>query len=209
MGRIIASIVAVLAWSALILQFVVMTTGPEFHNVGAGESVVRYFSYFTILSNIIVAITTSAIAFVPRATFFQAASTQAAVATYITIVGIVYSLFLRTVWESLGPNAIADHLLHDAVPLGYVLYWLLWAPKAELSWTDPFKWLVYPVAYVVYSLARGAVASWYPYWFVDVTQLGYPQALVNTAFVLVAFLIVGIVFIAISKLFSSTPRTDR
>ena len=206
MGRAFAGLVALLAWTALILQFVLMVIGPEFYVVGAGESVARYFSFFTVLTNIIVAVTTSAIAF-SSASFFSKPTVQAAVATYITIVGLVYSLFLRAVWDPVGLNAVADHLLHDAVPLGYVLYWLIFAPKAGIAWTSPFKWLAYPVAYVAYSLARGAAVDWYPYWFVDVTTMGYPQALTNTAFVLAAFLVVGVAFTAIARILSARTRS--
>jgi hypothetical protein len=91
--------------------------------------------------------------------------------------------------------------LHDAVPLAYVTNWIAFAPKSGIGWADPFKWLTYPLVYIAYSLLRGAIVGWYPYWFVDVTQLGYPTALTNTAFVLFAFLIVGSIVVAIARLF--------
>ena len=48
--------------------------------------------------------------------------------------------------------------------------------------------LAYPLAWVAYTFARGAVVDWYPYPFLDVTQVGYPRALVSTAVVAVVFL---------------------
>ncbi|MEP6787998.1 MAG: Pr6Pr family membrane protein, partial [Acidobacteriota bacterium] len=137
---------------------------------------------------------------------FTRPTVQAAVASYITIVGLVYSLFLRSVWEPEGWQAVADHALHDAIPLAAVIYWFGFAPKNGLTWLDPFKWLVYPAIYIAYSLIRGAIVGWYPYWFVDVTKLGYPTAFTNTAVVFAAFAIFGFIYLALSKLLSRTAN---
>lgn len=207
MRRIFVSIIAIVGWFALILQFVLAITNPALRDVAMIERIIRFFSFFTVLTNLIVALTTTAIAFFPNTKLGRFAlrpSTQCAVAGYISIVGIVYSLFLRTVWDPQGWQAVADHLLHDAVPIAFVIYWFWLAPKSGISWTDPVKWLIYPLAYIAYSLMRGAIVTWYPYWFVDVTQLGYPTALTNTAFVLIAFAIVGFIYAALAKLLSRT-----
>lgn len=131
---------------------------------------------------------------------------QTAVASYISIVGIVYSLFLRNVWDPQGWQAIADLLLHDAIPLAFVIYWFAFAPKSDIPWLDPIKWLAYPVVYIAYSLVRGAFVLWYPYWFVDVTQLGYPASLTNTGFVILAFVIIGFIYAGIAKAMSRTAK---
>lgn len=209
--KIFAGLIAVVGWLSLILQFILQMTNPITPEPGVAERFVRFFSYFTVSTNIIVAITATAIAFFPQTkfgAFFAKTSTQAAVASYISIVGIIYSLFLRTVWDPAGWQAVADHALHDAVPLAFVIYWLSFAPKSGISWTDPFKWLAYPLIYIAYSLTRGAIVAWYPYWFVDVTQLGYPTALTNTGFVIVAFAIIGFIFVVISKVFSRVSASE-
>lgn len=210
MARKLAALIAVVGWFALGLQFAVMLVSPANESLAVTERVIRFFSFFTILTNLIVAVTTTAIAFFPSTRlgrYFSGASVQAAVAVYISIVGIIYSLFLRSVWDPVGWQAVADHLLHDAVPIVFLVYWLLFAPKGNIKWIDPLKWLVYPLAYVAYSLSRGAIVSWYPYWFVDVTALGYPAALTNTAFVLIAFLIVGYVFVFAAKALANRKIT--
>lgn len=207
MGKILIAIIAIVGWSALVLQFVLGITAPALRDVAMIERIVRFFSFFTVLTNLIVALTTTAIAFFPNTRlgkFASRPSTRAAVAAYISIVGIVYSLFLRTVWDPQGWQAVADHLLHDAIPLAFVIYWLAFAPKAGINWADPIKWLIYPLLYVAYSLARGAIVAWYPYWFVDVTQLGYSTALTNTAFALIAFAVVGFIYAGLAKLLSRT-----
>ena len=210
MGRIVAGIIAIVGWLALALQFYLILTVPENQSLAIAERIVRFFSFFTILTNLIVALTTSAIAFIPASRlgrFAVRSTTQAAVGVYIAIVGVVYSLFLRAVWDPVGWQALVDHLLHDAVPLAFIIYWILYAPKTGISWMTPIYWLAYPIAYVVYSLTRGAITGWYPYWFVDVTQLGYPTALTNTAVVLLAFLVTGFLFVTLARQFSRrTPE---
>jgi hypothetical protein len=199
MKRKVAGAIAVVCWLGLVLQFVIVLTSEINQSLPVAERIIRYFSFFTILSNLIVAITTTAIAVFPDNKFFSKPTVQAAVATYISIVGIVYSLFLRSVWNPQGWQAIADHTLHDVVPLAFVIYWIIAAPKSGISWLDPLKWLVYPAAYIIYSLSRGAFVDWYPYWFVDVTQLGYSVALTNTVLVLIAFVLIGLVYVGIAR----------
>lgn len=210
MSRVVVGAIAIFGWFALILQFALAMTNPIEPEPGAVERFIRFFSFFTVLTNLIVAVTSTAIAFFPSSKigrFTSRSTVQTAVAVYISIVGIVYSLFLRSVWDPQGWQQVADHALHDVVPIAYVLYWLIFAPKHGLSWIEPFKWLSYPLIYVAYSLARGALVTWYPYWFVDVTQLGYPRALTNTAFVLVTFVIFGSLYVLIGKLLSHAART--
>lgn len=211
MGKVFAGSIAAVGWLSLILQFILQMTNPVIPEPGVAERFVRFFSYFTVATNIIVAITLTAIAFFSRTKlgeFFSRPMVQAAVASYISIVGIIYSLFLRGAWDPQGWQAAADHLLHDVIPLAFVICWFAFAPKNGIAWRDPFKWLVYPIVYIVYSLTRGAFVSWYPYWFVDVTQLGYATALTNTAFVIVAFAIVGFIYASIAKAMSRTAKPD-
>lgn len=205
MAKFIAVLISIFGWFALTLQFFLMMTDAELQNIALTERIVRFFSFFTIQSNILVVFTTTAAAFFPDTklgSFFARPSTQTAVATYIAIVGIIYSLLLRSVWEPQGWHAVANHLLHDIIPIVFIAYWLIFAPKKDLTWADPVKWLIFPFIYIVYSIIRGAFVDWYPYHFADAGQLGYPVALRNGAFILAAFLVVGIIFTAVGKILS-------
>lgn len=203
MSKLFSGTIALVGWFALIVQLFLFLFGESTQALPVAERIVRFFSFFTILTNLIVAITTTALTFFPRSrlgAFAQRASTQAAVAVYISIVGLVYSLFLRSVWNPQGWQSVVDHLLHDAVPLAFVIYWLVFSPKSDIDWLAPFKWLAYPVAYMTYSIVRGEFVDWYPYWFVDITQLGYQAALTNASFVLIAFVILGFIYVGLSRL---------
>ena len=127
------------------------------------------------------------------------ASVQASAAVYIAIVGLVYQLLLRHLWNPQGAQWVADVLLHSIIPVGYVVYWLLFAPRAGLGWKDAVTWLTYPGVYLVYILARGAVSGLYPYPFVDVNVLGYGGVLARAAVLLRVFLGMGVLVVAVGR----------
>jgi hypothetical protein len=202
MKRPFAALIAILAWVGLAMQFAFAIVNPATQDVAVAERIVRYFSFFTVVANGIIAIITTARAVAPESRFskrLQNGSILTAAAVYISIVAVVYSLFLRSVVNAQGWHLISDHIVHDAIPPLFVLFWLIYARKSEIGWLDPVKWLIVPVLYIAYSLIHGALDSWYPYWFADVTKLGYPTALKNSGFVLIAFLVFGFIFAAIAR----------
>jgi hypothetical protein len=170
-------------------------------------TVITYFSFFTILTNFLVALVFTATAFwsgTGRAAtgwkqFFCNPSVQAATASYIAIVGIVYRLLLRQLWNPQGAQWVADVILHDVIPIGYVLYWLVFASRDGLRWKDAVAWLAYPGVYLLYVLARGAVSGLYPYPFVDVHVLGYSGVLARAAVLLLVFLGMGLLVVAVGR----------
>ena len=208
-GKTYAGSIAVLSWLVLAVQFYLYMANPNLQGVSAAEHVVRFFSFFTTLTNLLVSIAWSAIVFFSRTglgKFFSKAATQTAVAVYISIVGIIYSLLLRSVWNPNGWQKIADHWLHDAIPFLFIVYWIFFVSKTGIGWLAPIKWLIYPIVYIVYSLIRGACVHWYPYYFVDVDKLGYLIALRNTALVLLAFLVIGFIYVGMAKSASRTAK---
>jgi hypothetical protein len=193
-------LLSIVAWLAVLLQIAVSVKAV----VTAGRSplvgLINTLSYFTILTNLLVAIVcTESARHSDSNTFLSRPSTLSAVAVYIFIVGVTYSLLLRSVWEPTGLNAVLDVALHDVTPVVYVLFWFLFVPKGTLRWSQPIYWLIYPLIYVVYCIVRGAITGIYPYHFVDVTLLGYPKALVNTALLFLGFWIVSLIVVAIDR----------
>jgi hypothetical protein len=140
---------------------------------------------------------------------FRNPSMQAGPAVYIAIVGMVYRLLLRQLWNPQGAQWVADVLLHDVIPVGYVLYWLLFAPRAGLRWRDALDWLLYPAVYLVYILARGAVSRVYPYPVVDVNVLGYGGVLVRAAMFLLVFLGMGLIVVTVGRRIRERPWRGR
>jgi hypothetical protein len=194
------AVIAAVSWFALLLQLLLMVRqaapGASLH------AVINYFSFFTILTNLLVALVTTLPLLASRSfagQFFLRPSTQSATAVYIAIVGITYALLLRHLWNPQGAQKIADMLLHDVVPVLYVAFWIFLVPKFTLRWGDAVRWLAFPVVYMSYTLARGFVSHWYPYYFIDVDTIGLSRALIHAAALLLAFLGLGLLFIAIGR----------
>ncbi len=131
--------------------------------------------------------------------FFLGAAPQTGIALYIAVVGATYSLMLRHLWNPHGAQKLADVLLHDVVPVLYLLFWLIFVPKAALRWKYAVWWLCYPVAYMAYTLARGLITRWYPYPFIDATEIGFPRALANGGFVLLVFFLLGLLAVSLGR----------
>ena len=200
--RFSLALIAGMAWFALILQFPLMINNTEASGLPTSMLAVNYFSYFTILSNILVAICCTACLLAPHSAagrFFSKATVQTAIAVYIFIVGLVYNLVLRQIWSPRGWQLVIDNILHVTVPLGFVLYWYFFTPRRQLQWKDLLPWLLFPAAYLTYSLLRGAQVDWYPYPFIHAGQLGYGKVALNALGVLAAILITGSLLIAINR----------
>ena len=74
-------------------------------------------------------------------------------------------------------------------------------PRGGVSGGVVLKALLIPIAWIIYTLVRGAFVHQYPYDFVNVTVLGYQQVCINIVAILCGALvflgaIVGIDWIA-------------
>jgi hypothetical protein len=208
--RIFMALIALVAWFALVLQLSLMLALQSQTGLSVLEVVIKFLSFFTILSNTIVAVSLTLILLKPQsglAVFFAKPANKTAVAVYILVVGIVYNLILRALWAPTGWQRVADELLHVAVPLLYLIYWLFFVPKGYLQWKTPINWLLYPICYLIYSIIRGAVTKFYPYPFIDVNQLGYGRTLINAGLMFLGFLLLGLLFVGMDKL--SKPSVEK
>jgi hypothetical protein len=196
------SVTAIVTWFALLLQFPLSIAISRANGLTIVGAVVTYFSFFTILTNLLVALQLTLSLWMPNSTigsYFSRTAVTSATAAYIAMVGACYSLLLRHLWDPEGLQKTADIILHDAVPVLYVIYWLIFVPKSPLRWKVVLWWLIYPLAYLFCVLVRGALVGRYPYPFIDAGALGYSRTLSNAALLLCAFLAVGLFVIALTR----------
>jgi hypothetical protein len=201
-SRLFILLTALTAWVALGLQQYLLIDNTPANGMTPLQAVGRFLLFFTVLSNLLVAISLICVLLFPESKagrLFAQPSASAAIAVYIFIVGLVYNLVLRSAWHPAGLQKLTDELLHVAVPLLYIIYWILFAVKRKLPWKQAISWLAFPAAYLVYAMARGAAGDIYPYPFIDLNTLGYGQVLLNIVLMLVAFLGVGLLAIAIGR----------
>jgi hypothetical protein len=192
-SRTAAALVAVVATAGLVLQFLV-----SLQQLGsAANTLWVLLGYFTILTNVLVALVFFTIAFAGEEScppYVLAGTTLS-----IVLVGVIYYLLLHGLVELSAFSLVADVLLHLLSPVLAPLYWLSMAVKGRLRWLDPLLWAVYPLAYFFYALLRGALTSKYPYPFIDVAQLGWPRTLVNACVIALAYIAAGYLMVAIDR----------
>lgn len=187
------------AWTGIGIQLADMLQARQ---LSVLDSLIKFFSYFTILTNLLVAVYFSTIVFAPSSNlshFFRKHTSSTAIAVYILVVGIIYNISLRQIWTFTGWSRVGNELLHTITPLYFLLYWLFKTEKEKLSFKAILYWMIYPLSYLVYTLIRGTIVKSYPYPFVDVNTIGYPGVILNCCIVATLFFILFAVFIVISN----------
>ncbi|MEX3775724.1 Pr6Pr family membrane protein [Pseudomonas sp. MYb118] len=198
----LVTLAACLGWAGLSIQMYLI-----FHSrwtLGASllGGLVSFFSYFTVITNTLVA--TVLTCHVTRREsaarrWFLQPWVSSAVAVSIVVVGLAYNVLLRHLWHPEGWQWIADELLHDVMPLVYLAWWWLCVPKGTLRLRHMALWVIYPLVYFAYALLRGHLLAVYPYPFIDVDSLGYPQVFLNAGGLLVGFLVVALGVIGVDR----------
>lgn len=199
-SRLCMALVALAAWTGLGVQLWLSGRAGGLHGVlGA-------LAFNTVLTNLLVAAVLSArLVRVSSRSFLASPGTLAATLVYILVVGIVYSLLLRGLWAPTGWQKLADVLMHDVIPVAYLLWWLAFAPKGGLAWSQPAKWLGYPVAYFACALLLGHHTGRYLYPFMDAAQLGLGAVMRNGLVLLALFLALGLLVVGLARLLRPAP----
>jgi len=73
------------------------------------------------------------------------------------------------------------------MPVAFVVLWWRAVPRGSLHWGHLPPMMVYPSTYLGYLMVRGEAIGQYPYFFIDVARLGYPQVLLNAVGVALLF----------------------
>ncbi|CAM4387430.1 Pr6Pr family membrane protein [Flavobacterium terrigena] len=190
MKKYIDSIGFFLGWLAIIGQFILMIQNRQ---AEVTETIIRFFSYFTITTNILVVLYFTSRISIFKNSFLSKFSKNGnitALTAFILVVGLIYQFILRGTWQPTGIQRIVDELLHSVIPLFVFLYWLKFATKTDLIFKDITIWLWYPIGYFIYIIIRGHFSGFYPYPFIHVTEIGYPQVLINSVLVSLFFLFI-------------------
>ncbi|MDO4913385.1 MAG: Pr6Pr family membrane protein [Bifidobacteriaceae bacterium] len=105
-------------------------------------------------------------------------------------------------------GVMANDLLHRALPLAAAIDFLLFDRHRKYKISYAFTWLGYIFAYVIVILIRGHFfphsgprngTNPYPYFFIDVSQLGYLQVFVNIIGLAVVFYLLGLFVFLVDK----------
>lgn len=175
MGRFLQIAGLVVGLIGLVLQFAITIPASMAAGRGLIGSIVFYFSFFTILTNIAAVLVHASLVSPAGYAWFPAFAgrrMRAGVAVAITLVFIVYATVLARVWAPEGLFFLCDVLLHYVAPLIFVLWWLIAGADGSTRWRDISWWMIYPLAYLAYALIRAPFAGEVPYPFLDVAKNG-------------------------------------
>lgn len=203
---------ALLGWFALALQMYLVLLSRYQLDASLLGGLVHFFSYFTVLSNTLAAAVLTAAAGDhpgrPARWLRQPAVAGLATAS-IVLVGLAYSLLLRSLWQPEGWQWLANELLHDVMPLLCLGFWWWAVPRGHLRLWHGLAWALYPLAYFAFTLLRGAQIGVWPYPFVDVSTLGYGRVLLNALGILAGFWAVAAAMLVADRYASSAVPSAR
>jgi len=172
--------------------------------VGIWGKTVDFLMYFTIESNLLAAVVMGigAVRLLRRGPLPGRGWTtlRLAATTYMVTTGVVYNLLLRGLPTIPGGNLPwSNEVLHVVVPALVLLDWLLAPDRRALGYGAVGRVVVFPLAWVAVTLARGPVTgnevtgatTYYPYPFLDPATDAGGYATVAVWVVVIAAFICG------------------
>ncbi|GAA2272005.1 integral membrane regulator [Streptomyces ruber] len=109
-------------------------------------------------------------------------------------------------------------LLHTAIPLAVAADWLLLTRPGTLRLVHTATWLLFPLAFLGFTLARGTLLGTlladdsptpYLYPFLDVTTYGYKSVLPNILLIGVAISVLALALVTVDHIRPNLLRTGR
>jgi uncharacterized protein YacL len=167
---------ALLGFSALVTEVATLVERGTFNSI-------NFFSFFTVQVNTLVVIV-----FLISAIFLalnkskKLDNLRSATTVLILMVGIGFALLLAGL-EGVALTAVPwdNTVLHYIIPVAVLVDFIIDSPQTKQRFKKLLIWLVYPAAYVTYTLIRGATVGWYPYPFLNPANSSYAQVLVAVA----------------------------
>jgi hypothetical protein len=167
-----------------------------------------FISYFTILSNILVAVVLSAEASASlerkrlsvRFDWLRGFAVFCIIAT-----GVTYSFFSHAPGAATlqMDNSLswANQVFHHVMPIVMALDWILFPPKHVVKWMYIVYWLLFTALYAVYVELLGLATGEYPYFFLDPTKIHGYTGVARAALAFIPFFLVfGVVIVIANKL---------
>lgn len=211
-ARIAHLVVALVATAALLLQFVLVLQGgrvlDETEAPDLAARIGRFFCYFTVQSNILVAVTSWLLARDPARDGRTWRGVRLAAVLGIAITAIVHFVLLRPLLDLEGLDALADTMLHKVVPVLAIAAWALWGPRPRVDRRAIWLALVLPVAWLAFTFVVRAATGWVPYPFLDPAEDGWGAVAVSCVLVTALFVAAALGAAALDRRMRPAPVAD-
>jgi hypothetical protein len=161
---------ALLSFAAVLTQWFTIDRGT-----GAAYylSLANFLSYFTIENNLMFGFWFLLRSLQPGDDWRGgSAAVRLSITGYGLVTLFVYWGLIAATEHPEGVRFFANLALHLVLPLAMLAEWFLDRPVRAATWVSWAWSLLVPALYCVYSLFRGVLTGWYPYFFINLPQLG-------------------------------------
>ncbi len=166
---------------------------------GAPLRLIDLLSYFTIWSQIVVAIVMTLLWRNPARDGKWIRVFRIDALLMITVTGVVYNLLLGPNFPPVGLNKISSPIEHTITPILTVFVFFVAGPRGWFNKKTMLAALALPISYIFYTLIRGALIGAYPYDFFDVISYGYAYVIIFVLGILAASLVVMALYWAFDR----------
>jgi ABC-type amino acid transport system permease subunit len=159
----------------------------------------EYFAYFTIHTSLIAALVlavTGVRELQGKADTKALTLARLSVSTYAIVVAVVYNALLRGTPVLLGdPDygydwpVLPNEILHVWAPIFIVLDFALTTTVTKLKFKQIFWTLLFPLAWLVFTIIRGLNTDWWAYWFLNPNEKGGVASVVTFILGIVVFML--------------------
>jgi len=162
-----------------------------------GTIVKGAFLYFTIQSNILVALCLLALVFIPMKERGKCL-TRGVSLLAIIITGLVYNFLLHQIFSDWGTAVytFSRTVTHVIAPVGFIVDWLVFDKHGIMKPKDILIWLIYPLVYYLIMFYMSYRYGFSVYFFINYNS-GYRSILQWFCFFLVAVVLISFIFIGI------------
>lgn len=197
----------------LIFIFIVTLTGLsiDIYSRALEQGVVKAFGafkFFTLQSNLLLLFYSATELFLGKIPKTKLHSFLLGPLTaYILLTGTVYLIILEPIYDLHGLERISSILLHYISPLLMFAYWLI-TEKRRYRFAEVFKWLIYPIAFMIWGLFRALLFKDYLYPFFDISEYGAAVG-IYLLFVAMGFAAMIIMLIIINNYYLPSTKTKK
>lgn len=159
-------------------------------------------AYFTTQSNIMVALALIFFLLQGQKTSRVRTIIRGGVLLYIMITGLVFHGLLVPNLPEFFAEGIPfnQHITHTIAPLGFALDWLLFDERNKMRYKDIKYWLIYPLLYWLGTVAQGRFSGLYPYFFMDIGEMGLISALLWLLALSACFILLSLAIVRLDHL---------
>ena len=181
------------------------------YSLGAGGSALpNFFSYFTMHSAMAAVLLwiVGGVLTIRRPLDPQwIVTVRMLVTCYQLVSGVVYSIIVAQ-GVALGVSIqvpLTSQILHYWMPAFALVDWLTGPGHARVPWRVLSLVLAFPLAWGAFTMVRGAVIGWYPYFFLDPYQVSGPVELATYCSIVLVFIIGVAALLVLASRFLPRP----